>query len=104
MVGTSTSAVSLSSATLADKTPGCACRTCSTAEEQEEQCMPLTDTCTHSGHFNHGPISRDRLRADVGPGLTRFVRTSSKVDLHSADVPKRTTALVLCLVASDGLP
>ena len=39
-----TSAVSFRSATLADETPGCACKTRSTAEEQEAQCMPLTDT------------------------------------------------------------
>ena len=40
-----TSAVSLRRATLAEDTPGCPSKTLSTAELQEEQCMPFTDTC-----------------------------------------------------------
>lgn len=43
----STSAVSLSSATVADTTPGCVDRARSTADEQDEQCIPFTDTCAH---------------------------------------------------------
>ena len=43
----STSAVSLSSATVADTTPGCVERARSTADEQDEQCIPFTDTCGH---------------------------------------------------------
>lgn len=40
-----TSAVSLRSATLAVCTPDCALRARSTADEQDAQCIPLTDTC-----------------------------------------------------------
>lgn len=42
-----TSAVSLRSATVALCTPACALRARSTAEEQDEQCIPLTETCMH---------------------------------------------------------